>query len=105
VRHDDNRIPGLELIDQLFDALRGDRVERRRRLVHENDVRLDRERARDAESLLLAARQRQRRGVEAILDLVPERRGFQAGLDASAQLAAGGEHIVDPQTVGHVLEN
>src|SRR5436190_18876637 len=42
VRHDDDRIARLELINQLLDALRGDRVERRRGLVHQDDFRFDR---------------------------------------------------------------
>jgi hypothetical protein len=43
------------------------------RLVHEEDVRLDSETARDAEPLLLSAREAERALVEPVLDLVPER--------------------------------
>src|SRR5258706_11684175 len=32
VRDDDDRVTALQLINQLFDPLRGDRIERRRRL-------------------------------------------------------------------------
>src|SRR5690348_7177648 len=46
----------LELFDQLLDLERGDGVERRARLVHQNHLRLDGQRPRDAEPLLLPAR-------------------------------------------------
>ena len=82
VGHDDDRVVGLELIDQLLDALRRDRIERRRRLVHQQDVGLDGQRARDAQPLLLAAGERERRLVQPILDLVPDRRCLEALLDA-----------------------
>ena len=61
VRDDDDRVAALELVDQLLDALRRDRVERRRRFVHQQDLGLDGQRARDAQPLLLAAGERQRR--------------------------------------------
>ena len=92
MRDDDDRVAVFELVDQLLDALRGDRVERRRRFVHQQDLGLDGERARDAQALLLAARERQRRRVQAILHLVPERRRLQARLDAAAQLLARPRH-------------
>ena len=46
----------LELVHQLLDPRRRDRVERRSRLVHQDHVRLDGEAASDAEPLLLATR-------------------------------------------------
>ena len=44
------------------------------RLVHEDDVRLDRERSRDTQPLLLTAGQAERAVLEPVLHLVPERR-------------------------------
>ena len=105
MRDDDDRVAALELVDQLFDPLRGDRIERRRRLVHQQDLGLDGERARDAEPLLLAAGERQRRGVQPVLHFVPERRRLQAGLDAAAELLARARQPVDPQAVGDVVED
>ena len=105
VRHDDDRVVRLELVDQLLDALRGDRIERRRRLVHQQDLRLDGQRAGDAQPLLLAAGERQRRGVQPVLDLVPERRRLQARLDPAAQLGARARSAVDAQAVGDVVED
>ena len=57
VRDDHDRVALLELVDQLLDLQRRDRVERRARLVHQDHLGLDRDRARDAQALLLAARQ------------------------------------------------
>src|SRR5438552_17383620 len=55
VRHDHDRIPLLEFLHEFLDAQRGDRVERRGRLVHQDHFGLDRERAGQAQPLLLAA--------------------------------------------------
>ena len=63
----------LELEDELLDLGRRDRVERRAGLVHQQDLGLDGEGAGDAEPLLLAAGKSQGRGLEPVLDLVPER--------------------------------
>src|SRR5690606_24413197 len=49
VGYDDDRILFLQLAHQLFDTLRRDGIERRTRLVHEDDLRLDGDRARDAQ--------------------------------------------------------
>src|SRR5687767_515766 len=61
VRHHREREPVLvelrEELDEVADALG---IERARRLVHEEDLRLHRERARDRRALLLAARHRLR---------------------------------------------
>ena len=55
-----------------------DRVERRGRLVEQQHVGLDRDRAGDAEALLLAAGEAEGAVLEPVLDLVPERRSAQA---------------------------
>src|SRR5215469_6966640 len=61
VGHDDDRVPLLQLVDQLFDLRSGDGVERRSGLVHQQHLRLDRQGAGDAEALLLAAGERRSR--------------------------------------------
>ena len=73
VRDDHDRVLALQLVHQVLDARRRDRVERRRGLVHQDHVRLDGERARDAEALLLPAREAECVVLEPVLDLVPER--------------------------------
>src|SRR6267143_3185752 len=55
VRHDHDRIPLLEFLHELLDAQRGDRVERRVGLVHQDHIGLDRERTCQAQPLLLTA--------------------------------------------------
>jgi hypothetical protein len=55
VRDDHDRVVALQGVHEVLDARRGDRIERRSRLVHEQHVRLDGEAARDAEPLLLPA--------------------------------------------------
>ena len=73
VRDDDDRVLLLQLDHQILDRRGRDRVERRARLVHQDHLRLDRDAARDAEPLLLAAREAVGVVLEAVLDLVPER--------------------------------
>ena len=76
--------------DQVFDLPRRDGVERRGRLVHQNHFGVDGQAARDAESLLLAARERERRTVEPIFDLVPKRGAAQTALADFHQHARAG---------------
>src|SRR3954447_12767553 len=81
VGDDDDRVALLELLDQVLDGERRDRVERRARLVHEQHLRLDGDGACDAQPLLLAARQAGAGLVEAVLHLVPEICPAQRALD------------------------
>src|SRR5271165_3660591 len=87
VGHDHDRHSVLELVDQLLDLERGHRVERRGRLVHQDHLRLDRERAGDAEALLLATRQRHPGLVEALADLLPQPRRAERRLDTLVHVA------------------
>src|SRR4051794_19992394 len=74
VRDDHDRVALLELVDQLLDLERRDRVERRARLVHQDHLGLDRQRARDAQPLLLTAREADAPLGEAAPDLPPPAR-------------------------------
>jgi hypothetical protein len=58
--------------DQLLDHHRRLRIQGRARLVHQHHLGLDRQRAGDAQPLLLAAGETQRRAVEVVGDLVPQ---------------------------------
>ena len=62
---------------------------RAERLVHQQHLWLDRDRARDAKALLLAARQAQAALVQLVLDLVPQGGTTQRLLDAGVHLALG----------------
>ena len=105
VGHDDDRVALLQLIDQLLDALGRDGVERRRGLVHQQDVGLDGQGPRDAQPLLLADRQGEGRISEAVLHLVPQGGRPQAGLHAVLELRPRPGEAVDAQPVGDVLEH
>ena len=61
-----------QLHDQVLDHLRRLRIERRARLVEQQHLGIGGERPGDAQSLLLAAREPQRRMVEVVLDLVEQ---------------------------------
>ncbi len=102
--YDHDRVLGLEVQHQLLDADGRGGIERGGGLVHQDDFGLDREAARDAQALLLPAREPQGGLVEAVLDLVPERRAPQAGLHARLDL----EPVTDAQHAqaeGGVLED
>src|ERR1700742_2535975 len=102
VGDDDDRVPGLDLFHQVLDRAGGDGVERRAGLVHQHHVRLDGQRAGDAQPLGLATRQAHSRGLEAVLDLVPQRTLAQRELDdlVEALLVAD---AVDARPVGDVV--
>src|SRR5690606_16357792 len=98
-------VVAFQVVDELLDALRGDRVERRRRFVHEQYLRADSQGARDAQPLLLASRQGERGLVQPVLHLVPERGGAQTLFDARLEIAASARQTVQPEAVGDVLED
>src|SRR3954451_9751682 len=81
VSDDDDRVAALQLADQVLDRQRRHRIERRAGLVHQQDVGLDRDRAGDAEPLLLTAGEAAAGLVEPVGDLVPEVGAAQAALD------------------------
>jgi len=94
----------MKAVNQLLDLGRRNRIERRGRLVEQQDLGLRRQRTGDAQALHLPAGQRERRVVEAVLDLVPDCRPAQCLLDAFGQVAL----VADPaqaQAVGDVLEH
>src|ERR1051325_4335899 len=72
VGDDDYGVVLLELQNQVFDLGRGERVEGGGRFVHEEHFGLHGQGAGNAQPLLLAARETDRRSVEAVLDLIPE---------------------------------
>jgi len=88
VRNDDDGVILLQLADEIFDLRGRDRVERRGRLVHQNDFRLDRQHPRDAQPLLLPTRQVESGTVQTIFYFVPERCGAQALLADRIQFLA-----------------
>src|SRR5580658_1971299 len=104
VRHNGDAIVGLELSDEFLDALRRDRIERRGGLVEEQDLRLDGDGARDAETLLLAAREREPALAELVLDLFPERRAPQRLFDALVE-RAGREPLVEADAESDIVVN
>src|SRR6185312_14096752 len=93
MRHDDDRELALELIQQFLDVLRGDRVERGRRLIEQQYLWIVGQRARDAEALLLAARQSERARTQAILHFIPERGPSERALDEIVELPAPSETV------------
>src|SRR5262249_4597847 len=56
VRHDDDRIVALELVDQLLDLGSRDGIESRTGLIKQNDLGFYRDGGRDAQALLLPTR-------------------------------------------------
>ena len=100
VGDDDDRVVVLQVVHQVFDPRRRDRVERRAGLVHQDDLGLDGQRPGDAEPLLLAAGELQARAVELVLDLVPEGGAAERALD---QLVHVAPVAVDPRPPGDVV--
>src|SRR5262249_17294237 len=85
------------------DARGRDRVERRARLVHEDHFRLHGDGARDAQALLLAAREPGAWTGQAGLDLVPEPGARPARADNPVGLRPAARHAVDARAEGDVV--
>ena len=96
VGDDRDRHPLLQLRDQLLDAQRRNRVERRTGLVHQQHLGVDGKRPRDAEPLLLAPREAGPRLSQAVLDLVPEAGPDQRLAHPIVELAAPGAGEAQP---------
>ena len=92
VRDDHDRVLALELVHQILDPRRRDRVERRRRLVHQDHVRLDREAAGDAEALLLATGEAERRFLQPVLDFIPQCGTAKRPLDPPIEAGLEAQH-------------
>src|SRR5580658_6893862 len=71
VRHDDDRVSRLQLLNQIFDLRGGDRVKGAGRLVHQQDLGNRCQGAGDAQSLLLAGGEAQRAVPKAVLHFFP----------------------------------
>ena len=99
VRDDGDGEPLLEFQHQLFDFPRGDRVQGRARLVHQQHRRLRGDGSGDAEPLLLASGEGQGRLVELVLHLVPESRPAKGLFDLLRLVAL---EAVEPQAEGDV---
>src|SRR3546814_8696171 len=97
-------LAALQSVDQLLDPRGRDRIERRARLVHQDDLRIDRDRAGDAQPLLLPARQRGAAVMEAILDLVPQPRLAQRLFDGGVELRLRSRQPVDARAISDILE-
>ncbi len=101
VRHDDDGDLVGQLRDGLLDPARRGGVEGRARLVHQQHVRADRERAGDAQALLLAAGEGATGRAQPALHLVPQPGPLQRVLDHLVLV-----HALDPgqfQPAGDVL--
>src|SRR5215470_206599 len=86
VGDDHDRIVRFELVDQLLDLGGRDRIERRAGLVEQDHLGLDCDGARDAQPLLLTARQALPVDRKLILHLIPQRGAPQRHLDPAVKL-------------------
>ncbi len=100
--HDHHGVLVLQFRDQFLDAAGRDRVQRRARLVEQQHLGADRDAARDAQPLLLAAGQAVARLVQLVLGLVPQRGLRQRPLDAVVHLRAR-QFLEQPHAEGDVV--
>lgn len=71
VRDDQNRVLPTQSVDQVLDFASGDRIERRTRLIEQQNLGVAGNRPGDAQPLLLPPRETQPRFTEPVLDLLP----------------------------------
>ena len=103
VRHDDDGQLLAELPDRVLDDTRGDGVEGRTRLVHQEDLGSDGQSSGNAQTLLLATRESRTGLVEAISGLPPQPGPLEALLDQGIGIAHLGAR--EPETRQHVLRD
>src|SRR5215216_3728513 len=91
-----------KLLDQLLHLGSRDRVQRRARLVEQDHLGPHGDGSRNAQPLLLAAGQAQARGVQLVLDLVPQRATTQRLFHPAVHLRFG-DLLVEADAEGDVL--
>src|ERR1019366_7599015 len=102
VGNDGDCIVLRQFLDQFLDLGGRNRIERRAGLVEQDHLGPHRDGAGDAEPLLLAAGQAEARGVQLVLDLVPQRAAAQRLFDAAVHLGSG-NLLVEPDAERDVL--
>ncbi len=93
MRHDNDSVDLFQFDEQLFDALGSDRIECRAGLIHQQDLRLVRQRTRDAQALLLPPRERRARFAQTVGHFIPQCRLPQGAFDPVRKLAGRREAI------------
>ena len=91
-------------MNQFLDLCGRDRIERRARFVHQDDVRFHRQRASDAKPLLLPAGQTKGAFIQPVFHFVPERSTAQALLHRFIDPRAF-VHSGNAQTIGNIFVN
>jgi hypothetical protein len=102
MRDDNDGVVELELLDQLLDLCRRNRIERRTGLIEQDHLWPHGDGARDAQALLLAAGEAQAVRLQFILDLVPQSRAAQGLLDATVNFGLR-EALIETNTEGDVV--
>src|SRR5262249_15419173 len=102
MRHDDDGVMPLQVVNQVFDFGRRFRIEGARRLIHEQHYRVSSETPGDAEPLLLTTGQVEGRVIEPVLDLVPQSCLLEAPLRSVVE-ASPVAHTGDPGAIDNVL--
>jgi hypothetical protein len=105
VGDDDDAVLAAQLVHQLLDPGRGDGVEGRAWLVHQDHLGTDSDRTGDHQALLLSAGEARPWLVQPVGDLVPQPRLPQRGLDDMGDLALAMGQAVDAWAVSHVVED
>ena len=101
---DDDREILLQLQGEVLDLRGGNRVQCGGRLIHEEDIRLDRECTGDTETLLLSTGQTECGFSETILQLIPDGRLTKRGLDDLIELLLVADTVCT-WTVGNIVIN
>src|SRR5712675_1873890 len=99
---DGDRVVLRQFLDQFLNLRRRNRIERRAWLVEQDHLGPHRHRAGDAKPLLLAAGERETRGVQLVLDLVPQRAATQRLFDPAVHLRFG-DLLIEADAEGDVL--
>ena len=105
MRHHDHGDGLPQIVQQFLDALCTHGIERRRRLIEQQDIGLYRQRPRDAKSLLLSARQHQGGSEQSVHHFAPQSRALQRDFDERFQLALDDVAPMGADAGCHIVEN
>src|SRR5690606_10107211 len=103
MRHDDDRVVFAKFVDQFLDPCRGDRIERRARLIHQDGLGGNRDGTGDAEPLLLATGKTGGWLVPTILHFREQASLLPAAFNDLVNVSRRAREPVDTRTIGDVL--
>ncbi len=105
VGHDHHAETFAQLVNQLFNLCRRNRIQRRTGFIHQQDFRFCRYCTRNAQTLLLSTGQAGSRRIQAIFHLIPDRTATQGFFNDFIQFRFVLRQAMNARAIGHIVIN